>query len=171
MLHPLVRRTWAPRGQTPVLRPRMRRRQKISAVGGLTISPRRRRLGWYLQLHRDIGIRQEQIVGFLRQLRRHLGGPLVVVWDNLGAHKGRLLRAWLRRCRRVHLEFLPPYAPELNPNEYGWAYLKGGPLANACPNDVADLENNVVAAAEPACRHQDLLRAFVRATKLPLRLR
>jgi len=171
LLQPLLRRTWGLRGQTPVLRPRMRHRQKISAIGGLSISPGRRRLGWYLQLHRDIGIRQEQIVAFLRHLLRHLRGRLVVVWDNLGAHKGRALRAWLRRCRRVHLEFLPPYAPELNPNEYGWAYLKGGPLANACPNDVADLEDSVVVAAEPARTHQALLRAFVRATKLPFRFK
>jgi len=149
----------------------MRHRQKISAIGGLSISPRRRRLGWYLQLHRDIGIRQEQIVAFLRHLLRHLRGPLVVVWDNLGVHNGRALRAWLRRCRRVHLEILPPYDPELNPNEYGWAYLKGGPLANACPNDVADLEDRVVVAAESARTHQALLRAFVRGTKLPFRFK
>lgn len=109
-------------------------------------------------------------MGFLRHLLRHLGGPLVVVWDNLGVHKGRALRRWLRRCRRVHLEFLPPYAPELNPNEYAWAYLKTGALANYCPNDLGELQGAVEAAAESARSQQALLRSFVRGTKLPLRL-
>lgn len=169
MLHPLVRRTWGLRGQTPVLRLRMRHREKISAIGALSISPRRRHVGWYLQFHRNIGVRQEQVVAFLRHLLRHLRGRVVVVWDNLGAHKGRALRAWLRRCRRVHLEFLPPYAPELNPNEFGWAYLKRGPLANYCPNDVAELHVAVSGAVQSARSQQHLLRSFVRGTKLPLR--
>ena len=169
LLHPLVRRTWGLRGQTPVLRPRMRHHQRISAIGGLSISLGRRHLGWYLQLHRDISIRQDEVVAFLRHLLRHLRGPMVVVWDNLGVHKGRALREWLRRCRRVHLEFLPPYAPELNPNEYGWAFLKRGPLANYCPNDVAELHGSVEGAAQSARSHQALLRSFVRGTNLPLR--
>jgi transposase len=66
-----------------------------------------------------------------------------VVWDHLGAHQGRALRQWLRRCRRLHLEFLPGYAPELNPNEYGWAYLKNHRLANYCPTDVDQLRQLV----------------------------
>ena len=73
---------------------------------------------------------------FLRYLLWHLSNPMVVVWERLGTHKGRLLRDWLSRCRRVHVEYLPGYAPEVNPNEYGWAYLKRNPLANFCPPDV-----------------------------------
>ena len=91
----------------------------------------------------------------------------MVVWDHLGAHQGGLLRAWLRRCRRVHLEFLPGYAPELNPNEYGWSYLKTGRLANYCQMDVDDLHARVVVAAEEASGEQKLLRSFIHATGLP----
>lgn len=98
--------------------------------------------------HLDRSIRQEQVIDFLRHLLRHLKGPLVVVWDRLGAHQGKALRQWLHRCRRVHLEFLPGYAPELNPNEHGWSYLKTGPLANYCPTDVDDLHARVVVAAQ-----------------------
>jgi len=171
LLHPLVRRTWSPRGQTPVLRPRVRHRRRVSAIGGVSISPGRRRLGWYLRFHVDLGIRQEEVVAFLRHLLRHLHGCVVVVWDRLGAHKGRKLRQWLRRGRRLHLEFLPPYAPELNPIEYGWAYLKGGALANYCPDDVDELHDTVRAAAQSVRKQQDLLRSFVRGTKLPFRFR
>jgi len=147
---------------------RFRRLCKVSTIGGLSISPKRRRLGWYLQFHPDQGIRQAEVMQFLRYLLRHLRGCILVVWDNLRAHKGRELRMWLRRCRRLHLEFLPPYAPELNPNEYGWAYLKGGDLANYCPADGDELHEAVVAAGEQAACQQALLRGFVRGTQLAI---
>lgn len=170
LLHPLVCRTWAPRGQTPWLRTRTRHRRRVSAIAGLSISPGRRRLGWYLQFHMDRSVRQDQVIEFLRHLRRHLHGWLVVVWDHLGSHKGRTLREWLRHCRRIHLEFLPSYAPELNPNEYGWSYLKTGPLANYCPEDVDQLHDRVTVASAAVATEQTLLRSFVKATHLPIRL-
>jgi len=67
-MHPLVRRTWAPRGQTPVLEHRARHHRKISAIGGISLSPHRRRLGWYLNFHSDDSIRQQEIIAFLRHL-------------------------------------------------------------------------------------------------------
>lgn len=166
----MVCRTWAPRGRTPVLRQRTRHHRRVSAIGGLSISPGRRRLGWYLQFHRDQSIRQEQVIAFLRHLLRHLRGTVLVVWDHLGAHRGRILRHWLRRCRRLHLEFLPGYAPELNPNEYGWGYLKTHRLANYCPVDVDRLHARVLVEARDTASHQALLRSFVHATGLPIRL-
>jgi transposase len=171
LLHPLVQKTWAPKGQTPVLRHRTRHHRRVSAIGGLSISPQRRRVGWLLRFHTDRSIRQEQVVDFLRDLGRHLRGKIVVVWDHLQAHKSRLLRGWLRRCRRIHLEYLPGYAPELNPNEYGWSYLKRNPLANYCPHDVDQLHERVVAAADDAADSQRLLRSFIYATSLSIRLR
>ena len=169
LLHPLVQKTWAPRGQTPVLRHRTRHHRRVSAIGGLSISPRRRRLGWHLRFHLDRSIRQEQVVHFLGQLRRHLRARIIVVWDHLQAHKSRLLRRWLRRCRRIRLEYLPGYAPELNPNEYGWAYLKGRLLANYCPRDVHQLHARVLVAAGHVANCQSLLRGFIHATRLPIR--
>ena len=170
LLHPVVRRTWAICGQTPTILTRLRRRRRVSAIGGVSISPGRRHLGWYLQFHVDLGIRQEQVMAFLCHLLAHLRGRLLVVWDRLGAHKGRKLRQWLQKCRRVHLEFLPPYAPELNPNEYGWSYLKCGELANYCPEDAEQLRDTVLAAASNVAGQQSLLRGFIRGTKLPIRL-
>jgi transposase len=166
-----VRRTWAPRGRTPILHVRCRHRRRVSAIGGLSISPVRRRLNWYLGFQKDLSIRQTQVIAFLRDLLAHLPGPLIVVWDHLPAHKGKLLRQWLRRCRRLHLEFLPGYAPELNPNEFGWSYLKGGRhLANFCPDDVDELHATVLVAVSSAWRNQPMLRSFIRGTKLPIRL-
>jgi transposase len=170
LLHPLVCRTWAPRGQTPVLRCRTRHHRKVSAIGGLSISPARRHLGWYLQFHIDTAIRQEQVIAFLRHLLAHLRGRIIVVWDHLGAHRGQQVRNWLGRTRRIHLEYLPGYAPELNPDEYGWGYLKKNPLANYCPPDANELRTTVLVAANTVADQQSLLRSFVHATGLSIRL-
>jgi len=169
LLAPLVRRTWAPRPETPILRHRTRHHRRVSAIGAVSISPRRHRLGWYLHFHQDRAIRQEQVIEFLRDLLRHVTGKIIVIWDRLSSHRSKLLRQWLRRCRRLHLEYLPAYAPELNPNEYGWAYLKENPLANYCPADVDELHATVAAASQEVAHHQHLLRSFVRATHLAIR--
>lgn len=93
-----------------------------------------------------------------------------MVWDRLGAHHGAQVRQFARDRRRLTLEQLPPYAPELNPNEYGWSNLKYGKLANFCPHDLGELQKKVFVAARTAQTQQELLRSFVRATKLPIRL-
>jgi transposase len=169
LLAPLVRRTWALRAQTPMLRQRTRHHRRVSAMGAVSISPRRHRVGWYLDFHQDRAIRQEQVIEFLRDLLRHVTGKIIVIWDRLSSHRSKFLRRWLRRCRRLHLEYLPGYAPELNANEYGWAYLKDHPLANYCPNDVEELHVRVVSESQAVASRQDLLRSFVRATHLPIR--
>jgi transposase len=152
-----------------VLRHRTRHHRRVSAIGALSLSPRRHRLGWYLHFHLDRTVRQEQVVEFLRDLLRHLPGTIIVIWDHLQAHRSKLLRQWLRRVKRLHLEFLPGYAPDINPNEYGWAYLKNNPLANYCPQDVEQLHRKVKQAACAAASRQDLLRSFIHATELPIR--
>ena len=169
-MHPVVRRTWGLCGQMPVLRHRTRHHRKISAIGGISISPHRRRLGWYLHFHRDESIHQEQVIAFLRHLLAHLRGQVIVVWDRLGAHRGAQVRTYAAGQPRLRLETLPAYAPELNPNEYGWSHLKYGTLANFCPHDLDELERSVFVAAVGVQSQQALLRSFVHATELPIRL-
>jgi len=127
-----VRRTWAPRGQTPILR-HSYRHDRISAISAISVSPRRRRLGLFYRLH-DHNIRRPDVCRFLSQLLRHLRGPLIVVWDNLGTHKGPPIEAMLRRNRRLRLEHFPAYAPELNPDEGVWNLLESR-LANGQPEN------------------------------------
>lgn len=169
-MHPTVRRTWAPRGRTPRLRQRTRSYRKLSAIGGVSISPARRRLGWYLQFHPNLAIRHEQVIAFLRHVLRHLRGAVIVVWDRLGAHRGAAVRDFIERRPRLAIELLPAYAPELNPEEYGWAYLKGHALANYCPDHLDDLHQAVLVATDSARTRQALLRSFVHASGLPIRM-
>ena len=170
MMAPLVRRTWAPVGETPILRQRTRSHQKVSAAGVVTISPQRRRLGLYVALYPNANINAPILVRFLRALRRHVRGPLFLIWDRLNAHRAHLMRAFLKGCPQIHTVLLPPYAPELNPVEYVWGNLKGGPLANFAPDDADELAYTALRQTRIIARQQGLLRAFVRAAGLPLRL-
>jgi hypothetical protein len=170
LMAPLVRRTWAPRGQTPILLQRTRSRDKVSVTAVLTVSPRRRRVGLYAALLVNANVNAERLVEFLRALARHLRGPLVLVWDRLNVHRARLVRDFLRRHPRVHTEFLPPYAPELNPVEGVWGYLKRNPLANHAADNAGDLARTALGHTRHVARRPALLRSFIRASGLPLRL-
>ena len=90
---------------------------------------------FYFQLHPG-SIRAAQVVEFLDALRRQIRKPLLVVWDQLATHRSRLVRQYIEASRgRIAVEFLPAYAPELNPVEYLWGYWKQHELANVCPRE------------------------------------
>jgi hypothetical protein len=138
-----VRRSWAPVGQTPVLDLWGRHRDKAAAIAALTVSPRRRRLGLYLDTGPERYITAEAAAGFVRELLRPPRGRVVVVWDNGSNHKGEAIRGLLRRFERLSIESLPSYAPALNPVEALWSHLKSGRLANFVPQDVYHMEGVV----------------------------
>lgn len=105
-------------------------------------------------------IRSPQIVEFLRALRRHLRRRLLIVWDGLRAHRSRLLRDYVDSTDGgSQLAFLPPYAPELNPVAYLWAWLKRHALANFRPHGFGELKNSARAKLKSARRRQSILAA------------
>lgn len=167
LLIPTVRRTWAPRGQTPLLR-HWQRHDRLSVISALSLSPKRQRCGLYFQLHAT-NIRTPDVCAFLRALLRHLRGPVIVLWDHSTIHRGPVVRALLRRVPRLRLEPFPSYAPELNPDEGVWRHAKAA-LANGRPDTVADL-GTAVGAALTRLRHAPhLLRACIAHADLPLRM-
>ncbi|MDA2910974.1 transposase [Nitrospiraceae bacterium AH_259_D15_M11_P09] len=168
---PLVHRTWAPQGQTPILLHRTRSHHKVSVIAALCVPPSRKRVHLYFRLHPNTNITAVEVVAFLRQLRRHLGGPMVLLWDQLRAHRAGRVHAFLTRASRIHPVFFPPYAPELNPIEYAWGYLKRTPLANWAPLDVETLVTGARCANRGLQRHPALLRSFIRHSPLFLRLK
>ena len=90
-------------------------RRKVSVIGALVISPRRRRVRAYFGFLPDANFDGASILAFLRQLCRALRAAIVLIWDRLAAHIGEPFAAWLMRNRhRVRAHLLPPYAPELN---------------------------------------------------------
>ena len=171
LMVPIVRRTWAPKGQTPVLHHNAKRMRKVSAIGMLTLSPGRRRLGCYHLLQPDASIDETLIVAVLRQMRRHFQRPLIVLWDRLQAHRSHWVRNYLTAIPDVHVEYFPAYAPELNPVEYLWADTKTHDLAQFCPHDLDELTAAADTAMGNKPHDQHRLAGYLRKSGLPLRLK
>lgn len=167
---PLLRRSWSPQGHPPILRHRTRHHQKVSAIAALCISSSRRTVQLYFRLHPDKNITGTEVVRFLRLLLRQLRCPIVLIWDRLLAHRGAPVKNFLRTKPPLHAEFLPPYAPELNPVENFWSYLKINPLANLAIVELHDLHRQTHRHAVRVQRQKYLLRAFIKHSALPLRL-
>ncbi len=165
MLQPVVRRTWAPRGETPVHRS-WDRHDRLSVISAITVSPRRHRLGLFFEIHSD-NIHAVEAECFMRRLRRRLGGkPILLVWDRLNVHRS----AAKRLCRNdgYVIEWLPAYAPDLNPVEHVWGQAKYSDLANFVPDDVLHLEAEVATSLHFMRSHQALLRSFFEHAGLSL---
>lgn len=165
LLTPTVRRTLAPRGQTPVLQA-WDRRDRWSAISCVTLSPAAGRPGLYFELL-DHNVRGEDVVAFLAELHRRLG-PLTVVWDRSRIHsKAKVVQAWLAGHPKVVAEDFPGYVPELNPDEGVWGWTKYGRLANLAAANKDDLWDQIVEELITLQGRPDLLRGFIRQTGLP----
>ena len=146
-------RTWAPRGQTPVLQYHFNWKV-LSAAAGITW------WNFYFRLYQDT-IHAAQAVDFLGHLLRHLPGRLLVIWDRSKTHRSRLVGEFVAGQRgRIELAYLPSYAPELNPVEYIWGYWKHHELPNFCPRDFSELSYHARRALRRMRRRPTLVMAF-----------
>ena len=162
---PSVRRTWGPRGQTPVLKEYLNG-EHLSGIGALGFRPGTPRLRLFLSL-RPGAINAEAVIGFLRSLRRHLRGPVLLIWDGLPAHRSKVVREHVTAQRRwLTIEQLPGYAPELNPLEDLWANLDACKLANFVPDDLDRLARQVRRGVRRVRRRPELPWAFPKHTRL-----
>jgi transposase len=171
MLTPTVRRTWAPRGRTPVLSA-WDRRDRISAISSITVSPVNRTLNLYFDLMPDnTTVKAADVVAYLRRLKAQLGGPMTVIWDGSKIHdRSLLVRAFLADHPEVRTERLPAYAPEMNPDELVWAWTKYGRLPNLAADNADWLRDYIITELCYVREHPELLASFIDSTKLPLRL-
>lgn len=104
------------------------------------------------------------IVRFLKHLLRHIPGQLLVVWDGLPAHRSKAIKEFLRAggTQRIHLAQLPSYAPDLNPDEGVWNYLKQVELKNVCCHNVAELRSELRKAIARLRHKTDVIQGFTR---------
>lgn len=166
MLQPVARRTWAPRGQTPI-HYAWDRHERLSVIAALTFSPQRRRVGLNFAIqHRNI--RAEDVMRFLRDLHRQRGVPITLVCDRYSVHKKaiRMIEEaggdWLRA------ELLPAYAPDLNPVEALWSHIKYAQLANFIPDDVDHLFDAVAENLNDQSFRSELKHACFQWAKLKI---
>jgi transposase len=156
-----VTRTWARRGQTPVIQQSFSWSQ-MSAMAGLS---------WWRFYFRffDGSIRSEQVVEFLGALKQQIRQRLLVIWDGAATHGSRIVRQWLeRQAGQIIVAALPPYAPELNPVEAIWGYLKKYEIANFCAADIAEVSDYARRRLKSMQRRPSLIRAFWQQTELAL---
>jgi transposase len=136
---PPIRRTWAPRGETPVLI-HPYNWKKLSVAGGMAYRFDGRRCQFVFRTLRG-SFKAKDIISFLKALKRHFRGKnVILIWDRLPGHKAVITRQYIASQRDwLKVEWLPPYAPDLNPIELVWGHSKSGQLANQPVDDLDDV--------------------------------
>ncbi len=169
MMEPLVRRTWAPRGHTPVLRISNEPHGRISVIGAMTIRLEPKKFGFLFHLSPDnVNFRGHSVTEFLAHVQNKLNSHVTVVWDSIRIHSAEHVKHYLAKHPTMAVEILPPYAPELNPVDNIWSYIKYNRLANFCPHDLAELRKCVKAELFRIQKMPDLLESLFLHTGLTL---
>lgn len=150
-------RSYAPRGQTPVLHVPLTR-DHLSVISGITPQ------GQLLVQMQACAFKGPASVRFLKHLQAWLGGQLLVIWDGLPAHKDEAVKRFLADATQgqLHLEQLPGYAPDLNPDEGVGAHLKYVELRNVTCHDQEELRQELRRAIARLRHKPDLIRGFIK---------
>lgn len=145
-------RTWAPRGQTPLLHESFGWKS-LSIIGGMTLKR------FFFQIHSG-SIKGPQVVEFIQHLQRHLKARLLIIWDGAAIHRSKLVANFLRGTKgMVAVERLPAYAPELNPVEYMWSHLKCHEIANLITSQAWELSMEATKALRRMRRRPSIIAA------------
>ena len=150
-------RTWAPVAQTPVIRRKLSY-DHLSAISAISLTGE-----LYLAVQ-DHAYKGADVIAFLKQLLTEIPGKLLVIWDGAPIHRCRAVKEYLAQgaARRLRLEQLPGYAPELNPDEGVWRYLKRAELKNLVCADLEQLRREFRAAVERLLAKPAILRSCIR---------
>jgi len=166
MRQPVRRRTWARRGQTPIHKS-WDRRDRLSAICAISLSPTRRRLGLHFHLQSG-NVHAEDVVSFVQALHRHLPRRFILVMGRWMVHRSAARQLLERYSHWLSVEWLPPYAPKLNPVEQSWNHTKYAELANFIPDDVEHLAEAVHGCVNNQRHDPQLLRSYFRFANLKL---
>jgi len=160
---PVVRRTWAPRGETPILIHTGGHWKRLSIAGALAFRWDGRRTRFFFHT-RAGSYTDAALIRFLRDLKRHFPRQrLLLIWDGLSGHTSRVMTAYLARQRAwLTVERLPGYAPDLNPIEQLWGNVKTRELANVCAPNLAALRPPLRAGFARVRKQPQLAFAFLR---------
>jgi transposase len=151
--------TWAPVGHPPVLK-RVSQRREVSSIVAL-VAPLDGPPALRARHFRG-AIHGEEVIVALRYFRQRIGRPLLVIWDRLPAHKAKEVSAFLAaRPADYQVEWLPSYAPDLNPEELCNGAVKRE-LLNAAPDSVDALLHWTRRSFIRLGRRRELLHGFFR---------
>jgi transposase len=152
-------RTWAVRGETPIVQFHFNWHQ-LSLIAGMHFT------GVCFRLHEG-SIAKLQVADFLKALLAHFRRRLLIVWDSSRPHRSHWVRDYVvSTAGQIQLHFLPGYAPELNPVEFLWSWLKRHALANFCPDTFADLQHTTRGKLQSAQRRSVIIASCWQQAKL-----
>ena len=166
-----MRTTWAPRGQTPILYHHFKRRDTLSVAGFICYHPDGRRVRLLVD-HTTGAYNTSKLIAALHRLPPLVDrAPVILVWDQLTAHRSIDMKAWLAaQTGWLQVVELPGYAPDLNPVEGLWSAVKGKDLANYAATDLADLWQAANRGLQRIRRNATLLWSFLTHAGLEITL-
>ena len=105
--------------------------------------------------------KSHHVIDFLEHLQRHIAGKLLIIWDGAPIHRSKAIKQYLAEgaAERIRLERLPGYAPDLNPDEGIWRYLKYVELKNLCCRNIEHLKEELRKAKERLRHKKHIIRA------------
>lgn len=167
-LIPIIIHTWALKGTVPSLHHSWSSRKKISVISGIAVQYKEKKLSTnaYFRIHPKISISSKEVVEFLHQINHQIDGNIILVWDNLSTHKSRRVKKFLKRHSRFESIYLPPYCPELNPDEGVWNWTKTKDLANASPENFEVMAHDVRASLRKFQHRKTLHLGCLKDTEL-----
>jgi transposase len=124
--------------------------------------------GKVYKLHFSGSMSSEQVIQFLKHLQRHVSGNIILIWDRARIHTGTVTQKYIRDHREIYQEYLPAYAPELNPEEYCHGNVKRY-LKNARPEDKRQMQTLLNLGFARFRRKPALLLKFFHAAGLSVR--
>ena len=143
------------------------RHDRVTTIAAVTRAPWAMRLGLYYELL-DHNARTEDFVRFVREVHEHLRRPVILVWDRLRAHRSAAQQLLEYGASWLHVEWLPPYAPDLDPVEDVWNQSKYGALANVIPEDIHTLHATLNHVLDNFRHEPNRLHSFFDAAHLTL---
>lgn len=171
LLSPNIRRTFAPRGQTPIIKT-SDPHGRISTIGALAISPKQKRPSFYYDLlFNNANFRSDSVVQFIDNVQRRISRPITVLWDAIPIHCSKPVNQYLEQHDQLVVGQFPSYAPELNPVDKVWLYLKYDRLPNYVPITVDDLRVRLVDELNALRDEQHVLASCVRRSGLSCAVR
>lgn len=156
-LLPLCVRTFAPRGQTPILRVPLAH-PHLSVISAISLQ------GACYAAIQSTAFTSTTVIAFLHQLLDQIPGHVTVLWDGAPIHRSQAIKSFLAEgaAHRLHLERLPAYAPDLNPDEGVWSWLKRR-LKNCCFPHITALQHAVQEGMTYLQQHTQLVARFFHA--------
>lgn len=164
---PTVRKTWAPRGKTPIITTAGGWKNR-TLIGTIVTDPRVRQRPKFYGMIPQKSVHAEDCIRYLKHLKRHLKGrKLILLWDGLSAHTAKATKAYIASQKDwLIVERTPTYAPEVNPPEYLWSAMKTKDLSNTESASIQDLDAHIQRSIRRVQRSKTVLRGCLEASGL-----